>query len=70
MINNVVNLRVPQRKKPEPPIPSAPLEAQAFVTDILYDWAIKNGIDIDTIDFKYECATIMTVLQGMLWKRK
>jgi hypothetical protein len=41
------------------------------VMDMVYDiqvWAMDNGIDINTLDFKYSAATIMSVLQGMVFK--
>ena len=41
------------------------------VLDMVYDirvWALEEGIDINTVDFKYEMATIMSVLQGMVFK--
>lgn len=43
-------------------------EAMDFIADVLYPWALDNGIDIESTDFKYESATIMTVIQGMLFR--
>lgn len=43
------------------------------VKDMVYDiqiWALEEGIDITRLDFKYELATIMTVLQGMVYKNE
>jgi len=37
-----------------------------FVQEQLIPWAIQNGLDIDSMKFKLNGATIMTCLQGML----
>jgi len=37
-----------------------------FVQESLIPWAIDNGLDIDSMKFKLNGATIMTCLQGML----
>jgi hypothetical protein len=37
-----------------------------FVQEQLIPWAIDNGLDIDSMKFKLNGATIMTCLQGML----
>ena len=37
-----------------------------FVHDQLIPWAIENGLDIDSMKFKLNGATVMTCLQGML----
>jgi hypothetical protein len=37
-----------------------------FVQDKLIPWAIDNGLDINSMKFKLNGATIMTCLQGML----
>lgn len=37
-----------------------------FVQELLIPWAIDNGLDIDSMKFKLNGATIMTCLQGML----
>lgn len=37
-----------------------------FVQDMLIPWAIDNGLDINSMKFKLNGATIMTCLQGML----
>ena len=65
---SVVSLKI---KKPRPvaPVVTPSDEAQDFIINELYNWAIEKGIDIETTDFKYQSATIMTVLQGMLWKK-
>jgi hypothetical protein len=38
----------------------------SFVQDQLIPWAIDNGLDINSMKFKLNGATIMTCLQGML----
>lgn len=35
----------------------------------LYDWCQNQGIDTTSEDFRWEAATIMTIIQGMLHKR-
>lgn len=67
---------VPFRKKLTPtPILVEPTNINTTpdpVKDMIYsiqEWALKNDIDIQTLDFKYEAATIMSVLQGMYFKR-
>jgi len=37
-----------------------------FVQEQLIPWALDNGLDIDSMKFKLNGATIMTCLQGML----
>lgn len=37
-----------------------------FVQEQLIPWAIENGLDINSMKFKLNGATIMTCLQGML----
>lgn len=37
-----------------------------FVQELLIPWAIDNDLDIDSMKFKLNGATIMTCLQGML----
>ena len=37
-----------------------------FVQESLIPWAIDNGLDINSMKFKLNGATIMTCLQGML----
>ena len=37
-----------------------------FVQEQLIPWAIENELDIDSMKFKLNGATIMTCLQGML----
>ena len=37
-----------------------------FILDYLMPWAMKNGIDIESMKFKLNGATIMASLQGML----
>lgn len=52
----------------ELPNNSLPSVVIDFIGEV-YAWAQTQGIDTESIDFKYEAATIMTVLQGMLHKR-
>lgn len=62
------------RKPPQPQSPvienRPPETAMKFVTEELYSWALDQGIDIESTDFKFESATILTVLQGMLFRIK
>ncbi len=37
-----------------------------FVFNILIPWAEENGVDTSSQEFKFDAATIMTCLQGML----
>jgi hypothetical protein len=37
-----------------------------FVQEALIPWAMDNGLDINSMKFKLNGATIMTCLQGML----
>lgn len=72
-MSNVVSLA--SFRKPAPPVMelpnnNPPQEALSFVTDVLYHWALDNNIDIESHDFKFESATILTVLQGMLFRAK
>ena len=59
-------------RKPAPPVVDLPTntspDAMDFISEILYPWALDNGIDIESTDFKYEAATVMTVIQGMLFR--
>jgi hypothetical protein len=63
------------RPRPKPPtVADLPLVNEPnsiaidYITNYLYPWALEQGIDLNSIDFKYDAATIMTVLQGMLHK--
>ena len=74
-MSNVVSLASRRKKVPVLEIPvavnnNAPPEAMEFVTQDLYQWALDNDVDLETHDFKYECATILTVLQGMLFRAR
>lgn len=60
-------------RKPKPvvvemPTNSTPQSVMDFITGDLYNWALSQGIDLESTDFKYESATIMTVLQGMMFR--
>ena len=37
-----------------------------FIQDIFIPWAVDNELDINSMKFKLNAATIMTCLQGML----
>lgn len=37
-----------------------------FIQNHLIPWATENGLDIDSMKFKLNGATIMTCIQGML----
>ncbi len=70
-MSNVVAFK--PRPKPQPmveiPTNQAPLAVLEMMGTIA-QWAADMGVDTDTLDFKFEGATIMTVLQGMLHKVK
>lgn len=38
----------------------------SFLTHSLFPWAVERGVDINSMRFKLNAATIMTCLQGML----
>ncbi len=38
----------------------------SFIKDHLLPWAMDNGIDVNSMKFKLNGATIMTCIQGML----
>ena len=59
-MDNVVELfgKKPQEEEVDPVL--------EFVQDYLIPWAIDNGLDINSMKFKLNGATIMTCLQGML----
>lgn len=53
------------------PSVKAPQEAESdpsaeFIYEHLLPWAMENEIDISSMQFKLNAATIMTCLQGML----
>ena len=43
-------------------------DAQNFLSEF-YDWARENGIDTETTRFKYDAATVLTVVQSLLHER-
>ena len=58
------------RLKTKPPVvqlPDVPDNSEAinFISSYLYPWALERGVDLNSTDFKYESAVIMTVIQGM-----
>ncbi len=52
-----------------PPTNHVPPSITTMVAKIT-QWAADMGVDVETTDFKYETATIMTVMQGMIHKVK
>jgi len=70
-MSNVVAFKA-RKPKPTPivemPTNSTPQSVMDFITDDLYNWALSQGIDIESTDFKFESATVMTVLQGMMFR--
>ena len=60
MVGNVFELFVKKTKEEEPD------PVLYFVQEHLIPWAIENELDIDSMKFKLNGATIMTCLQGML----
>lgn len=66
-MSNVVSL-ASRRKKPIPvETAGLPQPVQDMIYE-LYTWAHANDIDTESVTFKWELATIMAVLQGMLHK--
>lgn len=72
--SNIVSLDDRRKKPVEVPadLPaisasSLPPTLQDFVYS-MYQWADASGMDTTTVDFKYQAATITTLLQGMLLK--
>ena len=61
MVDNVVELF---GKKPQPVEEVDPVID--FIQELLIPWAMQNNLDIDSMKFKLNGATIMTCLQGML----
>jgi hypothetical protein len=43
-------------------------DADAYMGDF-YDWAMANGIDTTTTEFKFNAATVLTVVQSLLHSR-
>ena len=41
-----------------------------FISNELLSWAINQGVDIESAEFKFTAATIMVELQGMLCSLK
>jgi hypothetical protein len=63
MVDNVVELF---GKNPTVAVVDEADPVLDFVQELLIPWAIDNGLDIDSMKFKLNGATIMTCLQGML----
>ena len=61
MGSNVFEFPKPKAKEIEEVDP-----VRDFVYEHLMPWAEENGIDISSMQFKLNGATIMTCLQGML----
>jgi hypothetical protein len=58
MANNVFEFPSVKREQGDPIL--------EFIQDHLLPWAYENGIDVSSMQFKLNGATIMTCLQGML----
>jgi hypothetical protein len=63
-MDNVIEFSSRTSPSKEPTAKEDP--ATAFVRDHLLPWATENGIDIQSMKFKLNGATIMTCIQGML----
>lgn len=66
-MKNVVCLTTKRNEQTESPRETN--EADNFISDF-YDWAMKNGIDTTTIEFKWDAATVLTIVRGLLHKSK
>ena len=42
-------------------------EAESFISGF-YDWAVDQGIDTSTVEFKWDAATVLTIVRGLLHK--
>ncbi len=62
------------KPRPKPPVVELPTnkapDSVLMMIGSITQWAHDMGVDTETTDFKYEAATIMTVMQGMLHKVK
>ena len=70
-MSNIVAFKPKAEAPIEIPVPTN--STPGPVIDMIYDiqiWAQEQGIDITTLDCKYEMATIMSVLQGMVFKNE
>lgn len=63
-MDNVVELFSKKIQEEEQADPHA--QVMEFVHEYLIPWALENGLDINSMRFKLNGATIMTCLQGML----
>jgi hypothetical protein len=59
MDDNIINFPSKSQEPEEDPV-------ILFIQDCLLPWAQENGLDIDSGKFRFNAATIMTCLQGML----
>lgn len=70
-MSNVISFAAAKKKKevviPVETTKGLPQPVQDLVFDI-YQWAHDNGVDTESHSWKWEMATITTVLQGMLHK--
>ncbi len=70
-MSNVISFAAAKKKKevviPVETTQGLPQAVQDLVYDI-YQWAHDNGVDTESYNWKWEMATITTVLQGMLHK--
>lgn len=62
-MSNVVGLTTKKKMKNKPDD-----KAQTFISEF-YDWAVKNGIDTTTTEFKWDAATVLTIVRGLLHKK-
>jgi hypothetical protein len=66
-MSNVVSLTPRKVEKKELVIPASGLPSEVVAFNYyLQEWATLNGVDINSVNFKYESATISVLLQGML----
>lgn len=64
LINNVISFKPRETNKG----PSKESITDSFMMDF-FDWAELNGIDVESSEFKYNAATILTVVQSLLNKK-
>jgi hypothetical protein len=66
MSSNVVCLTTRKSERAEETVKES--AADEFVRQF-YDWAAQHGIDTTTTNFKYDAATVLTVVQSILHER-
>lgn len=65
-MSNVVCLTTKKNERVDEPIKDS--EAHTFLAQF-YDWAREHGIDTTTTQFKFDAATVLTVIQSLLHER-